>query len=356
MFETRGLRTDAIHARPLSAFPTLPAAHPVTLESILGRHPFGSALTARHAIRPGAGVGFRDFVVFQPDFQLAHSRFILSSDSSGLCIGQDLLKLHFCIAGKNTLRYQGRTDQLVQGGCVLVTVHPQGIDKFDCHPANTWEHSLTLTCRHSFLTDVLKLEPGRLPRPLDRFAAGQSPQWMYEVLPLPYRAISLVEDLLSPAYSAQFAQVHARNRAIDLACLALDLLTAPLEKPPIRFSLRDRRGFEFVREYLRESFTESPSIAQLASRVGMNRTKLMCGFHTLFGETIKQHVTRLQMEYAVKMLDEGASCRDIACALGYRHQSSFTTAFRTYFGRAPKQSRFGPAMNIKRCAGPLREA
>jgi AraC-like DNA-binding protein len=107
-----------------------------------------------------------------------------------------------------------------------------------------------------------------------------------------------------------------------------------------------------MREYLRKSFTESPSIAQLASRVGMNRTKLMHGFHTLFGETIKQHVTRLQMEYAVKMLKEGTSCRDIASALGYRHQSSFTTAFRTYFGRAPKQTPFGLAMNINRCARP----
>ena len=329
----------AISAHEMKEFPTLPASRAVELQAISGSHPFGAALAARHAVNLGCGSGFRDFVVFQPDFRFAYSRFTLGSQSTGLCEGQGLLKLHFSLAGRNTLRYKGANDLVVRAGCLFVSVQPRGIDKLDCHPAHVLEHSLTITCRASFLTDTLQLEPTMWPPALNRFAAGNAPELFCQSLPLPNHVIRVIEDLLSPVYNSRFAHIHARTRAIDLACLALDLLIGAPTKAGMRFSPQDRRGFELVREHLSSNFLHPTSIAQLAFRVGMNHTKLTCGFRVLFGETINQYLTRLRMGHALQMLANGFSCSAVAADLGYRHQSSFTTAFRAHFGRAPKQSR-----------------
>lgn len=320
----------------LADFPSLEVARPTSPGSPGTRNPFGAALIARHVIRPEFGEGRRDFLSFPRGLQVAHSRFRLSVDSIGTCRGQDLFKLHFSLAGLNTLRYAGQPERVLRGPCVSMSVHPGGVDKIDCHPRGAWEHSLTFACRAAFLSDVLRLDPDVLPPPLRRFAGGFPPQFFFATLPLPRRAVKLIEEFLSPVCSEQVAHIHAEARALDLLCLGLDLLIDDSTRSRRRLSPRDTRALQAVREGMGISFLQPTSIAQVARDAGLNRTKLTEGFRTLFGETVHECLTRLRMQHARQMLEAGHSAASVAAELGYQHQCSFSTAFRLYFGRVPR--------------------
>ena len=330
-----------------AGFPSFDVALPASPDAFYGCNPFGQALRARDVVRPECGIGHRDYLWFPRGLQVAHSRFRLSADSTGACNGQDLFKMHFSLTGCNTLRYAGQAEYVLRGPCLSMSVQPEGVGKLDCHPRDVLEHSITFACRANFLAEAVRLDPDALPPVLARFVRGLAPEPFFVVLPLPARAVRLIGEFLSPACNERIAHLHAEARALDLLCLGLDLL---IENPvPARWQLapRDKRALQQVREHIEKDFLQPTSIAQRAREVGLNRTKLTAGFRALFGETINEYVTRLRMQHARQMLEAGWSAAQVAMDLGYQHQSSFSTAFRAYFGRAPRASRKGCGAEAK---------
>jgi len=63
-------------------------------------------------------------------------------------------------------------------------------------------------------------------------------------------------------------------------------------------------------------------------RIGLKR-----GFKTIFGETIFDFSVRCRMQHALTLLrGQRTPVASVAAAVGYRHQTSFATAFRRHFG------------------------
>src|SRR6185312_17465001 len=108
---------------------------------------------------------------------------------------------------------------------------------------------------------------------------------------------------------------------------------------------RDRRQLAQVRELLSVSFTQPPTIHQLARRFGLNRNKLCRGFLLLNGATIHEFCDALRMDQARRMLQTSQlSISEIALSAGYGSSSSFSAAFHRRFGHAPSQGRQWSAM------------
>jgi AraC-like DNA-binding protein len=321
----------------LASFPPLPLAEAASASAAGGfANPFGSALGARHLLRPGLGEGYRDVLAFPRGLQVAYSRFRPDVDSLGRCEGRNLFKMHFSLAGRNGVRYDGGPEHVARMPSVSISVHPAGVGKSDFHPRGVREHSLTLACPADFLTEALRLAPESLPAPLARFASGCEPQLFFASSPLPGRARRLIEDLLDPPCEASTSHLHAEARALDLLCLGLDLFARePRGSGRKSLSARDARALQALRERVARDFLMPASIAAMARGAGMNRTKLTAGFRALFGESIGGYLTRLRMQHACRMLKEGCPASAVAAELGYRHQSSFSTAFRAYLGRPP---------------------
>ena len=86
-------------------------------------------------------------------------------------------------------------------------------------------------------------------------------------------------------------------------------------------------------------FREWPAIEKTISAVF---DKLGPGFKAVFGETIFDFSLRCRMQHALQLLrDERTQVARVAEAVGYRHQTSFATAFRRHFGLRPKDVRRG---------------
>ena len=83
------------------------------------------------------------------------------------------------------------------------------------------------------------------------------------------------------------------------------------------------------------------TIDSIASKVGINTTKLKYGFKKLFGLGIHEYQLKLRMEKAESLLIEtDKDIKRIALLTGYRNNSSFNVAFKKkHAGVAPLQWR-----------------
>lgn len=81
-------------------------------------------------------------------------------------------------------------------------------------------------------------------------------------------------------------------------------------------------------------------VAGLAAALNVSERTLQRRVHEHFGVTVSEWLRHKHMQYALYMLSTGRiSIGEVAYDCGYRHASSFTQAFRKYFGCTPAEVR-----------------
>ncbi|MNY63971.1 Regulatory protein PchR [compost metagenome] len=70
----------------------------------------------------------------------------------------------------------------------------------------------------------------------------------------------------------------------------------------------------------------------------LNEFKLRNGFKQHFGTTIYNYITRIRMEEAKRLiLNENKNMYEVSTIVGFKHQASFTHAFKKYYGLLPSE-------------------
>lgn len=134
----------------------------------------------------------------------------------------------------------------------------------------------------------------------------------------------------------------AAARITELLVLSVDALDrrGRAEEESVVFTARELAMFDRARQILSTDFSESLTIPGLARTLGTNATKLKSGFRLLYGATIFNYRNRYRMDRAMQLLVAGRMpIAAVAHEVGFRHQASFTSAFRAHFGLTPKQAR-----------------
>lgn len=296
----------------------------------------------REEILPEYGHGSREFLKFSSDLRVMLCDFEYFDEARGQADGLDMLKFHFKISGRNRICFEGQDEIMLTTGTSAVAFHPKGMMKDDWYGSKARESSLTLSCSPAHMIEALRLDPEDLPRPIRRFLEDGTPDFFFRGLPLTNRMVRVIEDILTPPYAPQLRRMHAEARSLDLVCMSLDMMmnADDVAEDQPRLKARDVEALHGVKQYLDTVFADCPKIQELSRRFGINRTKLNTGFKALFGETVFDYVQRLRMEYAVSLLREtDMSIGLIANAVGYEHQSSFSSAFVSAYGYTPVQLR-----------------
>ncbi|KSV74443.1 hypothetical protein N182_27770 [Sinorhizobium sp. GL2] len=151
-----------------------------------------------------------------------------------------------------------------------------------------------------------------------------------------------LRDLFEIGFEARRDLPLAVACILDLVVRSVDALErgAEAEEKSVVFTARDLAMFERARDILATDFSESLTIPRLARKLGTNATKLKSGFRLLYGTTIFAYRNRHRMVRAMQLLAEDEnSIAAVASAVGFRHQASFTSAFRGHFGVPPNQAR-----------------
>ncbi len=173
----------------------------------------------------------------------------------------------------------------------------------------------------------------------------------------PARSMALVDTtstveistVLRALFQLPFAErrdlMLAVGKVFELLTLTTELLDAPQHTSTgISFTERELSMFARAREILAGDDGGQLTIAGLARQLGTNSTKLKSGFKLLYGLTVFDYRHRSRMARALELLaNPETQIATIAARLGYRHQASFTTAFKRHFGLSPKDARkLGP--------------
>jgi AraC-like DNA-binding protein len=122
----------------------------------------------------------------------------------------------------------------------------------------------------------------------------------------------------------------------------LALQVAPVEAPALpagpRLRNADIERLHAARALLLQDLSQPPTLPQLAALSGLNECKLKQGFRALFGDTVYGCLLHCKLEKAHHCLQQGQmTVAEVADAVGYRHASHFTAAFKKKYGMLPKE-------------------
>lgn len=91
-----------------------------------------------------------------------------------------------------------------------------------------------------------------------------------------------------------------------------------------------------VEEFIKKSLKRHYTIAYLAQKVMLPEKKLKAAYKELYGKGLYTHLRELRLTRAKDLLIMDVSIHKIAQEVGYRNESSFSTAFSKWFGVCPR--------------------
>jgi AraC-like DNA-binding protein len=149
---------------------------------------------------------------------------------------------------------------------------------------------------------------------------------------------AIVERIYGCPYGGSLRRLYVESKALELLALRLGQLPAAeiaLVSPPARRRLMER--LHQARWILRERIKSPPSLQELAREVAMSTSLLKASFREAFNETAFEYVRDLRLQRArAMMLEEGASVKEAAAAVGYSSLSYFARAFARRYGTNPR--------------------
>lgn len=80
---------------------------------------------------------------------------------------------------------------------------------------------------------------------------------------------------------------------------------------------------------------EELDVETIARAAGLSRTVLGAKFAAALGEPPMRYCSRLRLTRAAEMLENGRLCGDVADAVGFSCEASFTRAFKRQYGQPP---------------------
>ncbi|HEY5851082.1 MAG TPA: AraC family transcriptional regulator [Lysobacter sp.] len=228
--------------------------------------------------------------------------------------------------GKATSIIDGRTKEAASRGGTI-TYLPRGYEgEFRCSPNTTSNiylgHERLLTC-------------------VDHLAEGRSFDLLDCIHAPDDRLFTIMQMIADEADSPGSHSRLLLEQAVDLLCIQLLRAHSTLVKPLIsRPNGLELKQIKRVTEYMRDNLAQDISLHELANLVGVSRFHFCTAFRRATGESPHAYLTRMRMEMASKLLkNTPLLIGDVALAVGYSAIASFSTAFRRYAGRAPREFR-----------------
>ncbi len=255
-------------------------------------------------------------------------------------VAEGLVEFHFLLEGPVALNLPQADDATAPANISLMACQQAFGMAYDvvCQPGAYKMASLYV--RPALLEDSFALDAARgavrqLLHPADGTMAMIEQKIDLEFL-------RVLRDLFGLGFEGRRDLPLAMARIVELLALSADAIDrgSRAEEDSIVFTARELAMFKRAQEILATDFSETLTIPNLARKLGTNATKLKGGFRLLYGTTIFAYRNRYRMDRAMELLVAGAlPIAEVSHAVGFRHQASFTSAFRAHFGLTPKQAR-----------------
>lgn len=308
---------------------------------IIAEHPDRHLQGARINVERTHGRGTWEF------YRLDHALYLVAADGvydvprAENVPGEGLVEFHLRLSGFLEIAIPGeRNPMVLKPSTLLILYQPVGADVSVRVKAGPRETGVSLYCRPSFLRELMR-RSGIARWPVIEAIEAQSPKkvWyrQYELSSaLRYIACSVLEC----PYRGGIRLLHAEAKALELLCDVLAAAQSCTDTSRPNESACDLRQFDAATRLLASNLSSPLKVRDVARAVGMCETKLKRIFKSRLGVTVFDYALDCRMRHALNLLRcKRMSVGDAARAVGYRHQTSFSSAFQEHFGFLPSKAR-----------------
>lgn len=288
------------------------------------------------------GQGSWEFYRLGEDVYLVAADGIYDSTRSERVPGEGLVEIHLRLSGVLEMTLPGTSRPLVASGpCVLLLHQPSGVDTVERVLPNRRDTGISMYCRPSYLSGLVSRHAISSWQVLEGMSAARvQKQVWYRMIPLsPALALS-ARGLLHNPYRGGVRLLHAEAKVLEILCELLHTTNADDGKKQVRLTETEIRQLNSARRILASQLDSPPRLSDMARQIGMSESKLKRVFKARYGITMANFNLECRMRYALELLrDKRQFIGYVAHQVGYRHQTSFTCAFREYFGFLPSAAR-----------------
>lgn len=249
--------------------------------------------------------------------------------------------MRFRIASEGTESYSREGEKCVttDGPSALIVIEPP--DQPPAQMVITGRQRVLMVCAdRQALQQLWNGRENELPALLQAFLNGSLRQTVIRRLSLRTELLRCLEDLQRCEYDGLARTLFFRSKALEIFCHVLKMLEVDEGFGGADASLVTSKGVLRAQQILKDRFVTPPSLDDLAREVGVSRSSLCAGFRQIVGQSIFGYIQELRMERALALLTDSAEpITEIAHAVGYCHQSSFTVAVQRRFGMSPSELR-----------------
>ena len=308
---------------------------------IIAEHPERHLQATKLHIEREHGHGAWEFYRLDQDLYVVAANGIYESTRIETVPGEGLIEFHLRLSGQMELRMPEVNGVLrVTAPGLLVLYQPQGVDLQVRVKPQVRETGISLYCRVNLLRELAR-RSGIAHWPLLEDIENHRSQlaWyrQFELSPaLRYIATSLLDN----GYRWGIRLLHAEAKALELLCELLSTAQTVSYPQEDGVSACELRQLDAARRLIASNLSAPLRVCDIARAVGMSESKLRRIFKTQLGVTIFDYALDCRMRRALDLLrGKQMSVGQAAAAVGYRHQTSFASAFQEFFGFQPSKAR-----------------
>ncbi len=306
----------------------------------ISRHRALDMLGARVSLTPVEGEGYWELTRIRNEIFVITQNFAYRDPRLEIVPGDGLIQFNFRLSGDLSIGVR-RSDTLrFNRPALLVWNQQPGCEVSEWTAPSARERAVSISTTAQFLMENFFPSGDPLPEQLQAFVASSSRQVNHCQLPLSAQMFELATKLVNNPFADGLALIYTEAIAMELLCCAVAGFSVLSGAPNERYTQRELKCLHAARGRVMQQLTPVPTISQVARASGLNETTLKRGFKAIFGETVFEFSVRCRMQHAMRLLrEQGVPVKRVAEATGYRHHTSFATAFLRHFGTRPKEIR-----------------
>ncbi len=230
------------------------------------------------------------------------------------------------------------TSRATSSGTAFMVL-PRG-SVFEVNSGEHGLHSVTLIVATDWLKALCDQNDAATPEIIGSASRRREP--VFQDLAPSFSVLQLAREIYAPTSTCAFDFLHYQAKSLELLSALMNTLVAQpkADAPRAQLNAVEYAAICRVASKIEEDLTRDTAIDDYAALAGMNRTKLRALFKQVYGVTISDFRNAVIMRRAHRLLrNTTLPIKSIGHQLGYKETSSFSVAYRRYFGMSPKNER-----------------
>jgi len=150
----------------------------------------------------------------------------------------------------------------------------------------------------------------------------------------------VIRDITQCSYTGELLKAYLEARTVDILLLCLKKERYNGTPSPSRLHEHDIIIIEAVRTDLLQNLDKTYTLAELAMKSGISKSKLARGFKHVTGSTVYGYQLRARLERAKELLlTSDTPISSIGAETGYQAVDGFSKAFKKQYGLSPMDYR-----------------